>query len=81
MNFEYTVRDPLGKTHDGTMEAANREDAAQLLRRDGFQVIELEEAEEGFGLFPKRIKKPEVIATVNQLEVMGDTGVTLADAL
>ena len=81
MNFGYTVRDPLGKTHDGTMEAANREDAAQLLRRDGFQVIELEEADEGFGLLPKRIKRPEIIATVNQLAVMVDTGVTLADAL
>lgn len=81
MNFEYTVRDPLGKTHDGEVEAANREEATQLLRRDGFQVLELQEAGEGLALLPKRIKKSDIICTVNQLAVMVDTGITLADAL
>jgi len=81
MNFEYTVRDPLGKTHDGEVEAANREEATQLLRRDGFQVLELQEAGEGLALLPRRIKKSDIICTVNQLAIMVDTGITLADAL
>jgi type IV pilus assembly protein PilC len=81
MNYEYIARDPLGKSHEGSIEAASREEAAQLLRRDGFQVVQLEEANEGFSLLPKRIKKAEIIAVVNQLAVMVDTGVTLDDAL
>jgi len=81
MNFEYTVRDPLGKTHDGEVEAANREEATQLLRRDGFQVLELQEAGEGLALLPRRIKKSDIICTVNQLAIMVYTGITLADAL
>jgi len=81
MNYEYTARDPLGNSHEGTIEAASPEEATQLLRRDGFQVVQLEEAAEGFSLFPKRIKKAEMIAVVNQLAIMVDTGVTLDDAL
>ncbi len=81
MNFEYTVRDPLGKVHEGSIEAANRDEATQMLRRDGFQVLELQNAEEAFGLLPKRIKKSDIICTINQLAIMVDTGITLADAL
>ena len=29
MNFQYRVRDPLGRTHDGAIEAATREEASQ----------------------------------------------------
>jgi len=81
MNYKYIARDPLGNSHEGTIEATGREEATQLLRRDGFQVLQLEEAAEGFSLSPKRIKKAEVVSVVNQLAVMVDTGVTLDEAL
>ncbi len=79
MTYQYRVRDPLGNTHDGTIEAASPEDATQQLRRDGFQVLELEEAEGS--LFPKRVSKNDIIYITNQLAVMVDTGITLSTAL
>jgi type IV pilus assembly protein PilC len=81
MTFEYTVRDPLGKRHTGNLEAASREEAVQLLRRDGFQVVTLEEAEEGLSLLPGRIRKAEIIYTASQLAILVETGVTLSAAL
>jgi len=81
MNFEYTARDPLGKTLNGQVQAASREEAMQSLRRDGFQVLELAEAGEGLAVGAKRIKKADIICTVNQLAVMVDTGITLSEAL
>ena len=46
MNYEYSVRDPLGHAAHGpaSMRPAS-EDAAQQLRRDGFQVLDLDEAD------------------------------------
>ena len=81
MSFQYRVRDPLGNTHQGTLEAASLEDAKQQLRRDGFQVLDLDEADGEEGLFPRRITKNDVIYLTNQLAIMVDTGITLSVAL
>jgi len=82
MQFHYRVRDPLGKTHEGALEAASPEDAAQQLRRDGFQVLQLDEADDaGGGLFGPRISKRDIIYVTSQLAVMVDTGITLSSAL
>lgn len=81
MTFQYRVRDPLGSVLDGTLEAANLEDATQQLRRDGFQVLNLEETDAEGGLFPKRVSRNEIIYVTNQLAVMVDTGITLSAAL
>ncbi len=80
MEFSYKVRDPLGKLHEGTIEASSSEDATQQLRRDGFQVLELEETE-GEGLFARSVSRSEVVYVTNQLAVMVDTGISLATAL
>jgi type IV pilus assembly protein PilC len=83
MTYQYRVRDPLGKVHDGTLEATGLDDATQQLRRDGFQILDLEEegeANEG-GLFPRRVSKNEVIYLTSQLAIMVDTGITLSAAL
>ena len=80
MEFSYKVRDPLGKLHEGTVEAANKDDATQQLRRDGFQVLELDEAE-GDGLFARSVSRSEVVYVTNQLAVMVETGISLATAL
>jgi len=83
MTYEYRVRDPLGNVHNGTVEALNRDDATQQLRRDGFQVLELEEEEgdAGGALFGARVSKNDVIYATAQLAIMVDTGITLSAAL
>lgn len=81
MNYQYTVRDPLGKTHNGVLEAATQEEAAQMLRGDGFQVMQVESEDDDGRLFPRRIKKSEVVYVTDQLAIMVDTGITLSVAL
>jgi type IV pilus assembly protein PilC len=82
ITFSYRVRDPLGKVHEGRLEAGSLEDAAQQLRRDGFQVLELEEAETSEpALWSRRVSKQELIYFTTQLALMVDTGIPLATAL
>jgi type IV pilus assembly protein PilC len=83
MTFRYRVRDPLGNTHAGTLEAPSADDAAQQLRRDGFTVQEIdEEADEpGLELFARRVGRGEIIYTTSQLAIMVETGVALSAAL
>ncbi len=82
MTYQYRVRDPLGNVHSGTIEAPNAEDATQQLRRDGFQVLDLEEeGEELGGLLGRRVTKSDIIYATSQLAVMVDTGITLSAAL
>jgi type IV pilus assembly protein PilC len=81
MSFQYRVRDPLGNTHDGTLEAPSLEDATQQLRREGFQILDIDEADGDLGLFPKRVSKNEIIYVTAQLAIMVDTGITLSTAL
>ncbi len=81
LTFEYVARDPLGGTQDGTLEAASREEAIQKLRRDGLQIVELEEEAAAGPLFPPRVKKNDIVYVTGQLAVMADTGITLSVAL
>jgi type IV pilus assembly protein PilC len=81
LNFTYKVRNALGKTSEGTLEAASREEATAKLRKDGFQVVELAEEDEGLELLPKRIKQSDIIFLTSQLAVMVDTGITLSAAM
>jgi len=81
MTYKYRARDPLGNTHEGTVEAPTVDDATQQLRRDGFQVIDIDEDQGAGDLFPKRVSKNDVIYVTNQLAIMVDTGITLSAAL
>ena len=81
MKIRYKVRDPLGRSHEGQVEAVSQEDARQLLQRDGFEVMEIFDGKDDGELFPRRIKKSELIYAVNQLAIMIDTGVSLSLAL
>src|SRR5438045_3478218 len=80
MGFQYLVRDPLGKIHEGLVEASTREAAQQSLARDGFHVLKLEQEEAG-NLFPRRIKRSDIIYATSQLAIMVETGITLSVAL
>ena len=81
MNYQYRARDPLGNTHEGTIEAATLEEATQNLHRDGFHVLDIDEVDDDDGLFAKRISRNDIIYVTNQLAIMVDTGITLSVAL
>ncbi len=83
MTYQYTVRDPLGNTHKGSVDSPSVEEATQQLRRDGFSVIDIEDEDDeaGVGLFAKRISKKDIIYLTSQLAVMVDTGITISSAL
>lgn len=81
MTFAYVVRDALGRSLEGTIDADSPEDATQKLQQDGFQVLKLDERREEFALFKRRVTSAEIIYMTNQLAIMTDTGITLAAAL
>jgi type IV pilus assembly protein PilC len=80
MNFRYRARDPLGNVHDGALEAVSVEAAGQQLRRDGFHVLEIDEADAD-AVFPQRVSRNDVIYVTGQLAIMVDTGISLSTAL
>jgi type IV pilus assembly protein PilC len=80
LTFQYKVRDSLGTEHEGSIDAVNRDEAVQQLRRDGMQVIDLDE-DAGIGLLAPGIKRSDIIYLTNQLAIMVDTGITLSIAL
>ena len=81
MLFSYTVRDSLGHQHEGSLDGTSSEDVVQKLGRDGFQVIKIAEEEDGLNLFPRAVKKTEVVYLTSQLAIMVETGINLATAL
>lgn len=80
LTFQYRVRDSLGNEHEGTLDAVNRDEAVQQLRRDGLQVVDIEE-DSGVGLFAPGIRRADIIYLTNQLAIMVETGITLSTAL
>ncbi len=85
--FEYTARDDSGAATSGEIIANTRAEAAKLLRASGKFVVKLEEAQEKSAKEAprkpgsRRIKQTQIIYFANQLAIMVDTGVPLADAL
>jgi type IV pilus assembly protein PilC len=79
--FSYRVRDAMGRTKEGSIEAASSDDARQRLHRDGFHVLEIKSAEELWNIFPSRICRQDLIYVTAQLAIMVDTGITLSAAL
>jgi len=85
--FEYAARDDSGSAISGDIVAASRNDAARILRAEGKFVVKLIEAQEStkkkavIKVGSKRVKEDQVIYFTNQLAVMVDTGVPIADAL
>lgn len=86
MRFSYQARNREGEVVSGEFTASNQDEATQQLRRDGLYVMSIEE-ESGSAtstvpsIFQKRIKRNDIIYLTNQLSVMVDAGVPLANAL
>ncbi|GAB6165862.1 type II secretion system F family protein [Thermostilla marina] len=79
--FNYRAKNAVGKTIEGTLEAADREEAWERLTREGLRVLELvAEEDDGVALF-EVVTRAEIVYLTNQLAVMVDTGVALSSAL
>lgn len=88
LTFAYQGRDARGQSVEGAVEAANRSDAIRALQRDGVIVTDLRlggavvDADEVMTRFAaKNVRREEVIAFTQQIGIMLETGVPLADAL
>lgn len=79
--YQYRARDPLGHTLEGTIDAADVDEARQKLGRDGFHVLEIDEEDADAGLLPKRVSRSDLIYVTSQLAIMVETGITLSEAL
>jgi type IV pilus assembly protein PilC len=79
--FTYSARDMLGKLIEGSLDVESRDEAMSRLKRDGLQVVALEEEAGGYELMPRRIRLGEVIFVTSQLAVMVDTGINVSTAL
>jgi type IV pilus assembly protein PilC len=80
-SYIYQARDPLGELIEGTLEVDSREEALQRLKRDGLQVLDLEEETASVDLLPRRVRQGDIIYVTSQLAVMVETGITLSAAL
>lgn len=86
MQFAYQARDLTGQPRNGVIVANAIEEVTHQLRSEGMLVVSVEEADDAagdgeIGLFAKRVTKNEIIYLTNQLAVMVDAGVPLANAL
>ena len=86
MQFTYQARDTTGRIREGEIGAADADEATRQLRQGGLYLLSFEEAGEKSNrgelhLFKKRIPRIDIIFLTNQLAVMVDAGVPLANAL
>ena len=79
--FAYQARNPLGKLIEGTLDVGSRDEALVRLKRDGLQVVELNEDSGGIDLLARGIRQTDIIYVTSQLAVMAETGITLSTAL
>ncbi len=86
--YEYAARDESGLAITGEIVANTRVEAARLLRKEGKFIVRLIQGLESQSPAATqtrsrggRIRSDQVIFFANQLSVMVDTGVPLADAL
>jgi type IV pilus assembly protein PilC len=82
-NYEYQVKDMMGRAASGVLAAADATEASRLLRRDGKTVVSLHAAAEEAPMLGggRRIGRNDIIYFATQLAVMVDTGVPLPEAL
>ena len=86
MNFKYAAKDKDGKNVAGTLDARDRADAINALRKKEFVIISLEEAKGGFDFSfssrsKQKIKIDDLVIFSRQLATMVDAGIPLVGAL
>jgi type IV pilus assembly protein PilC len=81
MLFHYTARDARGNAIKGQLEALSADDAAGKLRQDGFQGVHILVHDAEAPLFPRRVRKSDIVYLTSQLAIMSQTGINLSAAL
>jgi len=86
--YTYKARDEHGESRTGVIEAASQSDAMSTLRQQGLVVTSVSistrmvDADQVLtNQAASRVRRDEVVAFANQLAVMLDTGVPLAEAI
>lgn len=82
--YAFTARDSSGKQIDGTLHALSLDEATRVLRSQGrfpTSIQPMLQVVKSNGSRGIKVSRDEIIQFSNQLAVMIDTGVTLADAL
>jgi type IV pilus assembly protein PilC len=84
-NFKYTTKDRDGKTVSGIIDAKDRAEAIDALRKKDLVIISLEEsalpAKAGFSIGQKKVKLEDLVIFSRQLSTMVDAGIPLVGAL
>ncbi len=86
--FSYKARNEHGESQQGVVEARTKPEAVAQLRQQGLTVVDLAITTQLVNAdavlnaqAAKRVHRDDVVAFANQLSVMIDTGVPLADAI
>ncbi len=90
--FSYVARDDTGQVIEGEVTAADQAEAARMVRSDGKFIVRIaakgtkfaaapRPKAKGTAVFGDKYRADDLIFFTNQLAVMVETGVSLADAL
>lgn len=82
--YFYIVADKAGKEKRGKMEANNRDAAKELLRKDGYVILSLEEQSQQFDMnftFGRKLKPRDLSVFCRQFVSILESGVAMKEAL
>ncbi len=83
-NFKYTVKNAEGKTINGSAGAKSRENLVELLSKEGFTIISIEEdasVQEKSVAAAKKVKLEDLVIFSRQLATMVEAGIPLVNVL
>ncbi len=87
-NFKYVAKDQQGKNITGSLEAKDRSDVIDMLRKKDLIIVSVEEAAAKFGFAipflskrKRRVKLDDLVVFSRQLATMVDAGIPLVGAL
>ena len=83
-NFKYTVKNSEGKTVNGNADAKSRENLIELLRKEDFTIISIEEdanVQQKSVAAAKKVKLEDLLIFSRQLATMVEAGIPLVNVL
>jgi len=83
-NFKYTVKNSEGKTVNGNADAKSRENLIELLRKEDFTIISIEEdanVQQKSVAAAKKVKLEDLVIFSRQLATMVEAGIPLVNVL
>lgn len=81
-NFKYVAKDAQGKTVSAVLDAKDRANLVDLLRKQGLVIISVEEAKgKAITVGRSKVKMDDLVIFARQLATMVDSGIPLVQAL